>query len=150
MGDLIPNKSTLFRKGDYSGWSYAAEIADGLTDVVKIKPTGQGTTNGTVILVCGVNTGKVQVTIDSEERALQVANAPEHAPQIMEIMKEMKALRTKVNPLISDHATVSIALKNKKAKEEEKVESTSDPVPAEDTELPEDLTENSENEFLED
>lgn len=96
-----------------------------------------------------------QVTIDSEERALQVANAPEHAPQIMDIMKEMKALREKVAPLISDHATVSIALKNKKVKEEEVVpptpEAGSDPIAQDalpEDSLPEELTE-TDNEFLE-
>lgn len=91
-----------------------------------------------------------QVTIDSEERALEVANSPELAPQIMEIMKEMKVLREKVKPLISDHATVSIALKNKKVKEEEVVptpEAGSDPAPTEEGSLPDDLTD---NEFLED
>lgn len=56
--------------------------------------------------------------INSRERALEVANDPEDEEQvktIQEIMTAMLKLRDKLNPLINQNATCSIALKNKKS-----------------------------------
>lgn len=56
--------------------------------------------------------------INSRERALEVANDPENDEEvksIQEIMTAMLKLRDKLNPLVSENATCSIALKNKKS-----------------------------------
>ena len=55
------------------------------------------------------------VRINSMERALEVANSPEDAEKIAEIMTKMLALRDELNPMINEKSSCSIALKNKKA-----------------------------------
>lgn len=66
MGELAPRNNDLFQKGNYAGWSYSEDIADEETsDPIKIEPTGRGVTYGSVALICGSNTGKVQVTLDT-------------------------------------------------------------------------------------
>lgn len=57
------------------------------------------------------------VRINSKERALQVANNPaseDDVNMIMSVMTEIKDLADKLSPLINEHATISIALKNKR------------------------------------
>jgi len=65
MGNLIARSGDLFKQGNYDGWRYTATIADGESDTVKILPSGRGITLGTAILVCGSNTGRIDVTFDS-------------------------------------------------------------------------------------
>jgi hypothetical protein len=63
------------------------------------------------------------VRINSQERALEVANNPGDPVQVQKIkdyMSDMLAIRDKINPLVNEKATVSIALKNKVVKEDEK------------------------------
>lgn len=62
--------------------------------------------------------GERSVRINSLERALEVANSPEDAPLVAELMTQMLAIRSKINPLIDKKSECSIALKNKKAEEE--------------------------------
>lgn len=64
----------------------------------------------------GAGRGEGSTTIDSEERAAEVANSPELVPQVIAIVKDMLALRKKLNPLINQKSECSIALKNKKLK----------------------------------
>ena len=65
MKSMVSRSGDLFRDGSSGGWSHSEIIADGVTgDPVKIDPTGRGNTNGTVAIVCGTNTGNVQITID--------------------------------------------------------------------------------------
>lgn len=52
--------------------------------------------------------------INSKERAEQVANDPEDVDTIVEIITAMVQLRDKLNPLISEHASFGLAVKNKK------------------------------------
>ncbi len=52
--------------------------------------------------------------INSIERATQVANDPAQANLIAELITEAIAIKKKVNELITDNATFSYALKNKK------------------------------------
>ncbi len=54
------------------------------------------------------------VRINSIERALEVANDPNDAEKIAEIVSRMVELRKVLDPLISVKASCSIALKNKK------------------------------------
>ncbi len=56
--------------------------------------------------------GEGIVTVDSLERAQEVAKNPDDAPRIQAIMSKMTALRDEVKPLIA--GTCSIALKNPK------------------------------------
>jgi len=66
MGELVARNDDLYGEGNYSGWSYKEEIQDGETsDPVKIKPTGRGTSSGSVIIICGAGTGKIQVSFDT-------------------------------------------------------------------------------------
>jgi hypothetical protein len=68
MGQLVKNRANdLYGDGFTGGYTYSAEIADGESDVVKIPPSGRGVSVGIAVLVCGTNTGRVDVTIDSEE-----------------------------------------------------------------------------------
>lgn len=64
MGELLSRSGDLFRDGMSGGWIYSVEVGDGLSDAVPIPPTGRGSTNGTVVLVCGASTAKIQTTID--------------------------------------------------------------------------------------
>ena len=52
--------------------------------------------------------------INSKERALEVANNSGNADLVAELITEAIAIKKKVNELISDNATFSYALKNKK------------------------------------
>lgn len=64
--------------------------------------------------------GEGMVRINSKERAYEVANNPSNEAEvtaIIEILSAMLELRNKLNPLISNKATCSIALKNKVEKE---------------------------------
>ena len=66
MGDLVQRNDDLFRDGDYDGWSFTENVASAETsNPVKIKPTGRGTTYGTVQLVCAGATAKIQFTLDT-------------------------------------------------------------------------------------
>ena len=73
--------------------------------------------------------------INSKERALEVVNVSGNADLVAELITEAIAIKKKVNELISDNATFSYALKNKK-KNEETVET---PVSTEETVSPEDM-----------
>ena len=53
--------------------------------------------------------------INSKERALEVTNDPAQADLVAELITEAIAIKSKVNKLISDNATFSYALKNKKS-----------------------------------
>lgn len=66
------------------------------------------------------------VRINSIERALEVANDPNDAEKIAEIVTQMVELRKTLDPLINIKASCSIALKNKK-KDEKAVEETGVP-----------------------
>lgn len=67
MGELVGRNNDLFREGDPQGWTYSEEVADGVTgDPIIIEPFGKGDPTGTVKLVCGSGTGKVQTTIDPD------------------------------------------------------------------------------------
>lgn len=61
MSDLIRRPGDLFNDGLSGGWFYKEVVGDGLTsDPVYIPPSGRGITNGTVQLLCGANSGKIQ------------------------------------------------------------------------------------------
>jgi len=61
------------------------------------------------------------IRINSEARCKEVANTPEDVPKIIELMTALANIRNKVNPLISDHASVGLAIKNKKSKKRKPV-----------------------------
>ena len=61
--------------------------------------------------------GEGLVRIDSIERAKEVANAGVNPEEVQKLMSQMVAIRDKVEPLIKEKASCSIALKNKKKKE---------------------------------
>lgn len=68
MGKLIKRSNDLFRDGLSGGYTYKETIANGVTsDPIIIPPTGRGTTNGSVLVICGAGTGKIQITIDNDE-----------------------------------------------------------------------------------
>lgn len=68
MGKLTIRNHDLFRDGLSGGYTHKETIADGITsDFIIIPPTGRGTTNGSVLIICGAGTGKIQITIDSDE-----------------------------------------------------------------------------------
>lgn len=59
------------------------------------------------------------VRVNSEERALQVANNPANANEVKAIvdgMTKIKEIADKISPLLDKKASISIALKNKKKK----------------------------------
>ena len=58
--------------------------------------------------------GQRMTRINSKERAAEVANKPEDVDAIVEIVTAMVQLREKLNPLISEHASFGLAMKNKK------------------------------------
>lgn len=67
MGKLTKRKHDLFNADNSGGYTYSETVADGITSKpVIIKPTGRGTTSGTVILTCGSNQGKVQAYFGEE------------------------------------------------------------------------------------
>lgn len=59
--------------------------------------------------------------INSKERALEVANDSANADLVAELISEAITIRKKVNELISDNATFSYALKNKKKADADEV-----------------------------
>lgn len=71
----------------------------------------------------GGKAGGAPVRINSMERALEVANNPADAERISELVSQILAIGKELDPLISEKAQLSVALKNKKQKEEEVPES---------------------------
>jgi hypothetical protein len=83
-----------------------------------------------VIKEGGGGGGQRATTIDSAERAFEVANrfdkdgkevseeeVSHNAEQIQILMSRMVAIRNEVNPFLDQNATVSIAIKNKKTED---------------------------------
>ena len=70
----------------------------------------------------GGGRGEGSTTIDSEERAAEVANTPEDVPIVISLVKQMLDLRKKLNPHINLKSECSIALKNKKSKKDKEAE----------------------------
>jgi len=68
MGELIKNRlHDLYGDGNTGGYTYTVDIANGESDTVKLFSAGRGMSIGVAILVCGVNTGRIDFTIDSHE-----------------------------------------------------------------------------------
>ena len=67
MSQLVKRLGGLFGDGMSGGYLYSEVISNGATsNPIYIPSLGRGTTNGTVALICGSNTGKVQITLDSD------------------------------------------------------------------------------------
>jgi len=68
MKEMVKRTGDLFRDGLSGGYTYREDIADGeISEEILILPTGRGTSNGTIVLICGAGTGKVQTSIDTME-----------------------------------------------------------------------------------